>query len=95
MNMSYPRGVVTDRPVGLQDVMPTLLDAAGLPIPPSVTGRSVLPLMRGEDVAWRAALHGEHAGQYDPRRRQSLSGGRPHQVRVARPDRRRATVRPG
>ena len=66
MTMSYPRGVVTDRPVGLQDVMPTLLDAAGLPIPESVTGRSVLPLMRGEDVAWRAALHGEHAGQYDP-----------------------------
>ena len=46
--------------------MPTLLDAAGLPIPQSVTGRSVLPLMRGEDVAWREALHGEHAGQYDP-----------------------------
>ena len=46
--------------------MPTLLAAAGLPIPQSVTGRSVLPLMRGEDVAWRAALHGEHAGQYDP-----------------------------
>ena len=66
MTMDYPRGVVTDRPVGLQDVMPTLLDAAGLPIPESVTGRSVLPLMRGEDVAWRAALHGEHAGQYDP-----------------------------
>ena len=66
LNMSYPHGIVTDRPVGLQDVMPTLLDAAGLPIPQSVTGRSVLPLMRAEDVPWREALHGEHAGQYDP-----------------------------
>ena len=64
--MDYPRAVVTDRPVGLQDVMPTLLDAAGLPIPESVTGRSVLPLMRGEDAQWRDALHGELAGLYDP-----------------------------
>src|SRR5205823_1004939 len=61
--MGYPREVVTPAPVGLQDVMPTLLDVAGTPSPPSVTGRSVLPLMRGE-TAWREALHGEHAGCY-------------------------------
>jgi arylsulfatase A-like enzyme len=53
--------------VGLQDVMPTLLDAAGLAIPDSVTGRSVLPLMRGERPGaggWRDALHGEHSKRY-------------------------------
>ncbi len=44
--MGLRSGVRTDAPVGLQDVMPTLLDAAGLPIPDSVTGRSVLPLLR-------------------------------------------------
>ena len=43
-----PGGQVVDAPIGLQDVMPTLLDAAGLSIPASCTGRSVLPLMRGE-----------------------------------------------
>jgi arylsulfatase A-like enzyme len=31
--------------------MPTLLDIAGAPIPPEVEGRSLLPLLRGEDLA--------------------------------------------
>ncbi len=62
----YPSGQVINAPVGLQDVMPTLLDAAGLPIPESVTGRSVLPLLRGDlrPGEWRAVLHGEHARRY-------------------------------
>jgi arylsulfatase A-like enzyme len=62
----YPGRRVVDAPVGLQDVMPTLLDAAGLPLPDSVTGRSVLPLMREETPAggWREALHGEHCRRY-------------------------------
>ena len=58
----FPRGVVCDHPVGLQDVMPTLLDAAGAPIPGTCSGRSVLPFVRGETPAWRDALHGEHSG---------------------------------
>jgi len=62
--MEYPDEVVATAPVGLQDVMPTLLDVAGAPIPATVTGSSVLPFMRGEAPAWREALHGEHAGQY-------------------------------
>ena len=55
-------GAVIDEPVGLQDVMPTLLDAAGVAIPDSVDGRSVVPLARGERAAWRPYLHGEHHG---------------------------------
>lgn len=46
--------------VELRDVMPTLLDAAGLPVPDTLDGRSVLPLTRDEDVPWREFLHGEH-----------------------------------
>lgn len=57
-----PEATVCDQPVGLQDVMPTLLDAAGVDAPASCTGRSVLPLARGESVAWRDSLHGEHNG---------------------------------
>jgi arylsulfatase A-like enzyme len=49
-------------PVELRDVMPTLLDAAGVAIPPSVEGRSLLPLARGERAAWREHIHGEHSG---------------------------------
>ncbi len=38
--------------VSLVDVTPTLLDAAGLPIPPVMQGRSLMPLVRGEYVDW-------------------------------------------
>lgn len=54
------RGVVRDEPVELRDVMPTLLDAAGLPIPEGLDGRSVLPLTQGIGTSWREYLHGEH-----------------------------------
>ncbi|MBM4084346.1 MAG: arylsulfatase [Planctomycetes bacterium] len=48
--------------VGLQDVMPTILEAVGAPIPGSVTGRSVLAAIRGEP--WREFFHGEHSPCY-------------------------------
>lgn len=51
---------VHDRVVELRDVLPTLLDCAGLPIPGSIEGCSVLPLARGETLPWREWLHGEH-----------------------------------
>jgi arylsulfatase A-like enzyme len=55
-------GIVRDEVVELRDVMPTLLDLAGLPIPDEVEGRSVAPLARGRTVeGWRPYLHGEHA----------------------------------
>ena len=38
------------------DLPPTLLDAAGLPIPPSMQGRSIMPLVRQEPVAWPAEV---------------------------------------
>ena len=54
-------GTVVREPVGLEDIMPTLLDMAGAPIPDSVDGRSLLPLLRGEETPWRAYMHIEHA----------------------------------
>ncbi|WP_173528991.1 arylsulfatase [Nonomuraea antri] len=45
---------VDDRVVELRDIMPTLLTAAGLPVPESVEGRDVLGGPR------RELLHGEH-----------------------------------
>lgn len=50
-------GTVIDRPVGLEDIMPTLLELAGLPIPKSVDGES---LFSGK----REYIHGEHAPCY-------------------------------
>lgn len=38
--------------VSLIDLPPTLLDAAGLPVPPAMQGRSLLPLLRGQASDW-------------------------------------------
>ncbi len=38
--------------VSLLDLPPTLLDAAGLPVPPQMQGRSILPLLRGQSADW-------------------------------------------
>ena len=38
--------------VSLVDLPPTLLDAAGIPVPEEMQGRSILPLTRGETDGW-------------------------------------------
>ncbi len=48
-----------DELVELMDVMPTLLDACGIDVPETVDGRSLIPLLRGEDLSWRTHLFGE------------------------------------
>jgi arylsulfatase A-like enzyme len=59
-----PAGVI-DRPVGLQDVAPTILDAAGIDAPDSMDGRSLLDLVDDpERDDWRSAYHGEHGPTY-------------------------------
>jgi len=59
-----PGEVTCSTPVGLQDVMPTVLDAAGLDVPATCTGHSLMPIVRGEADRVRDVLHGEHAGCY-------------------------------
>jgi arylsulfatase A-like enzyme len=39
------------------DLMPTLLDAAGVPIPSAVQGRSFLPLVSGKTEGWRDEVY--------------------------------------
>jgi arylsulfatase A-like enzyme len=53
-------GSVHHQVAELRDVMPTLLECAGLPVPDTVDGRSLLPIARGDRPAWRDMLHGEH-----------------------------------
>ena len=50
-----PAGATVPEVVANIDIAPTVLEAAGL-TPPGMDGRSVLPLLRGERVAWRDAL---------------------------------------
>lgn len=56
-----PRGVRCDAPVAHQDLLPTVLEAAGVELPPRVEGRSLLPLAAGQNVPWRQFVHGEHS----------------------------------
>ncbi|KYH39710.1 MAG: arylsulfatase [Candidatus Bathyarchaeota archaeon B26-2] len=63
----YPKGWdlptgTFKQPVGLQDVMPTILEAAGIRAVEGVTGRSVFAAIRGEQ--WREFIHGEHSPCY-------------------------------
>ncbi len=61
-----PRGQTRSEPVELRDVLPTFLDAAGVPRPESVEGRSLLALVRGGGEPWREVLDLEHATIYWP-----------------------------
>ncbi len=55
-------------PVAQEDLLPTMLEIAGVPIPAGAAGRSLLPLLAHEAAAlsWRAFVHGEHSPCYDP-----------------------------
>lgn len=64
--MDAPTNREIDEVVGWEDIMPTFLDLAGAPIPDTVEGRSLLSLLRGEEVEWRSYYHGEHGPCYHP-----------------------------
>lgn len=45
--------------VELVDIVPTLLEAAGVPIPPGVQGRSLMPLLTGKSTTHRDSVYME------------------------------------
>lgn len=59
-----PKRSRADEVVELRDVMPTLLEAAGIPVPDTVDGRCLAPLMNGPAADWRTYIHGEHCTCY-------------------------------
>lgn len=65
-------GQVRDELVSVNDILPTVLDAVGLPIPEHLPGASILPLCQGETVPWRDVLFTQHTSHppttYFPRR---------------------------
>ncbi len=62
-NGRVPAGRTCDAVVELRDVMPTLLECAGLPVPDTIEGKSLLPVLRDEVSQVRPYLHGEHTLQ--------------------------------
>lgn len=63
-------GRVRDEMVSNIDVLPTLLELAGIPVPATVQGRSFAPLLDGRAYTPNAAIFGEltYHGYYDPQR---------------------------
>jgi arylsulfatase A-like enzyme len=59
------RGQVRHELVELRDVLPTFLDAAGLPRPAAMEGMSLLDALR--ERTWRGTLDLEHASCYRPK----------------------------
>jgi arylsulfatase A-like enzyme len=55
-----PAGAISSVPSELRDVMPTLLFAAGLPIPDIVEGENLLSAMNGNNEGYKKYIHGEH-----------------------------------
>jgi arylsulfatase A-like enzyme len=47
-----PEGATCDRPVGLIDLYPTLLELADLPANPQNDGHSLVPLLKNPDARW-------------------------------------------
>ena len=52
-----PEGMVIDQPASLVDVLPTIAEIAGLPIPAGIRGRSLVPLISGSADAWVEKPH--------------------------------------
>ncbi len=59
-------GVVRSQVAELRDVLPTFLDAAGVPAPRQLDGKSLLPLARDEKAPWREFIDLEHDICYAP-----------------------------
>ena len=51
-----PQGMVSERLVSSIDIMPTILDAAGVDSPEGLPGRSLRPLVEGVSTDWRPHL---------------------------------------
>lgn len=60
-NLNFKHNIELNSVVELRDVMPTLLDIARVEIPKGVEGKSVIPLIKGQNFEWREYIHGEHS----------------------------------
>ncbi len=90
MLMHWPAGMrggqVRNEMVSAMDMMPTALDAAGVPLPPDLDGRSVLPLTSGktaklhDHLVW-AGIHARSWGFH----RETVIGANPEKRREESP----------
>jgi arylsulfatase A-like enzyme len=53
-------GKVLDQMVMNVDILPTILEYAGIKVPERLQGKSLIPLVKGEKVDWRSSIFCEH-----------------------------------
>lgn len=61
-----PAGEVITTPVVTADLTPTILELVGLPVPPSLDGRSLVPLMLGQTTMPGRVIYAEMEGEPRP-----------------------------
>ncbi|MHC4324335.1 MAG: arylsulfatase [Planctomycetota bacterium] len=76
MGMDHQRGKTLPHPVELRDVLPTFLDAAGVPVPNHLDGKSLLELVRGNTKNWRPFIDLEHSMCYNKDHWNALTDGK-------------------
>lgn len=55
------KGSTVEQIAELRDIMPTLLDLSGNEVPQELEGKSLKPLIYGDECEWREYIHGEHS----------------------------------
>ena len=63
-DLGFKPGLRCNQPVCLEDIMPTLLQLAGVVRPAGIDGVNLVPTLRGETSVIREWLHSEHAPTY-------------------------------
>lgn len=84
-DLGFKPGLRNNQPVCLEDIMPTLLDLAGIKSPRRPDGVNLVPLLQGRDETTRPWLHFEHSPCYSKEQAfQALTDG--HSKYIWRPD---------
>jgi arylsulfatase A-like enzyme len=65
-SLGFKPGGRCSQPVCLEDILPTLVELAGVSRPKSADGANLVPVLRGEGRVTREWLHFEHAPCYGP-----------------------------
>ncbi len=73
---SGPTGQVLDVPVCLEDILPTMLDVAGIDIPDSIDGMSLAGCLRGDPPPSSRVLHLQNAHGSKRLKHHTLTDGR-------------------
>lgn len=75
--LGFKSGLRCNQPVCLEDIMPTLLQSAGIALPTGIGGVNLLPTLRGDNSVIREWLHSEHSPIYSNEQSfQALTDGR-------------------